>query len=165
MNDRGPELGWLRRRLPLVHFVVDGVVWSVAFPLSVWLQYDYDLSLMGWSVFFAIFGAIGFQGGFGLFYGQYRGRWRYGSFDEIRSLAFTAATTGLALAALLWLEQSIPRSVPIMATGLSLLGHVTVRSVWRLYREREAAVGRKNARKLVIVGAGDGAVHILRILH
>ena len=164
MNDRGPELGWLRRRLPLVHFVVDGVVWSVAFPLSVWLQYDYDLSLMGWSVFFAIFGAIGFQGGFGLFYGQYRGRWRYGSFDEIRSLAFTAATTGLALAALLWLEQSIPRSVPIMATGLSLLGHVTVRSVWRLYREREAAVGRKNARKLVIVGAGDGAVQILRIL-
>ncbi|WP_395153069.1 polysaccharide biosynthesis protein, partial [Ilumatobacter sp.] len=126
--------------------------------------YDYDFSQMTWVIVVAIAGAIGFQGEFGLFFGQYRRRWRYGSFEEVRGVACSAVATGVALTALLWREQSIPRSVPIMATGLSLLGHVAARSVWRLYNQREAAVGRAGARKIVIVGAGDGAVQILRTL-
>jgi hypothetical protein len=29
-----------RRRLPLVHFAVDSLLWVVAIPLAVWLRYD-----------------------------------------------------------------------------------------------------------------------------
>ena len=33
-----------RRRLPLVHFGVDSVLWVVSIPLAVWLRYDYRFS-------------------------------------------------------------------------------------------------------------------------
>ena len=31
-----------RAHLPAVHFLVDGAIWVVAIPLSVWLRYDFD---------------------------------------------------------------------------------------------------------------------------
>jgi FlaA1/EpsC-like NDP-sugar epimerase len=152
------------RRLPLIHFAADSALWAVAFPMSIWLRYDYSISKIGISALFAMIGAIGLQGEFGWFLGQYRRRWRYGSFDEIRAVGLAAIATGAVLVVLLWNERTIPRSVPILATGFSLLGHITTRSFWRLYKEKQNRPEGHDLTRLVVVGAGDGAAQIIQIM-
>ena len=68
--------------------------------------------------------AVALQAAFGVLTGLYRRQWRYGSFDEVRVVALTAASVGFILSISLWWWQGIPRSVPVLATGLSLLGQI-----------------------------------------
>ena len=153
-----------RRRLPLVHFVVDSAIWALAIPLAVWLRYDYAFDQLGGNVVVPVAIAVGMQGLFGLSSGLYRRRWRYGSFDEVRIVALTAASVGLVLTALLWGRVGVPRSVPALAMGLSLLGQISARSMWRLKNERARRPNGDHLERLVVVGAGEGAEQILRTL-
>lgn len=152
------------RYLPLIHFAADSIVWAIALPLAMWLRYDFSTSQFDWFILVAIAAAIVLQGQFGLFFGQYRRRWMYGSFDEIRGVAATALCVGAVLTVLLWGEPSIPRSVPPLATGLSLLGHVTVRSFWRLYHQQQGRPDVAGMQRLLVVGAGSGGVQIIKNL-
>jgi hypothetical protein len=91
-------LAALRRRLPLVHYVVDCLVWLVALPLTAFSRYDFtigemraDAMVRAWLI------AVVGQGVFGLASGLYTRRWRYGSFDEVAALATTVLLTGFAM--------------------------------------------------------------------
>ena len=82
--DVGRLVQALRRRLPMVHYVVDCLVWFVALPLTTFSRYDFslaelefDATVRSWVV--AVIG----QGVFGVGTGLYTRRWRYGSFDEV----------------------------------------------------------------------------------
>ncbi len=159
-----------RRRLPLVHFAVDSVLWLVAIPAGVLLRYDFDLARM-WKreIALAMLAAVALQGVFGLLYGLYRRRWRYGSFDEVRIVALTALSVGLVMTILWWgasdsTDRAIPRSVPLLATAISLLGQIAVRSMWRLYVEHRDRPEGDHLQRLVVVGAGDAAEQVLRTL-
>ena len=88
----------LRRRLPIVHYAVDCLVWLVALPLTTFSRYDFpvgelawDATLRSWAI--AVIG----QGVFGVMTGLYTRRWRYGSFDEVAALAATVVLTGLVM--------------------------------------------------------------------
>jgi FlaA1/EpsC-like NDP-sugar epimerase len=153
-----------RRRLPAVHFAVDSTLWVVAIPLAVWLRYDYRFSQLDRNLVTPIVLAVALQGAFGLASGLYRRRWRYGSFDEMRMVAVTAASVGLVLTVGLWQWNGIPRSVPVLATGLSLLGQITVRSLWRLRNEHRSRPNGAHLQRLVVVGAGEGGDQVLRTL-
>ncbi len=162
LTTRGVDAG--RSRLPMVHFVVDSAMWALAFPLSVWLRYDFNPAQLRQSLIGAIVLAIVLQGAFGLIYGQYRRRWRWGSFDEARSVAFTALSVGVVATVALWPIQSIPRSVPAMAAGLSLLGQLTARSLWRAFRDHRATNSADATSRVIVVGAGAGAVLALQMM-
>jgi FlaA1/EpsC-like NDP-sugar epimerase len=153
-----------RRRLPAVHYAVDSVIWALAIPLAVWLRYDYDLARLGGNLIAPIALAVALQGLFGLAYGLYRRRWRYGSFDEVRIVALTAASVGVVLTVALWGRGNVPRSVPALAMGLSLLGQISARSMWRLKNERARRPNGDHLERLVVAGAGEGAEQILRTL-
>jgi FlaA1/EpsC-like NDP-sugar epimerase len=153
-----------RRRLPLVHFAVDSSLWVISIPLGVWLRYDYRVEKLGTNLVLPIAVAVALQGLFGLLTGLYRRQWRYGSFDEVRIVALTAVSVGLVLTAALWRWQGIPRSVPVLATGLSLLGQISARSIWRLRSERLRRPNGVHLQRLVVVGAGEGADQVLRTL-
>jgi FlaA1/EpsC-like NDP-sugar epimerase len=153
-----------RRRLPLVHFAVDSVIWALAIPLAVWLRYDYNVRQLGGNLILPIVLVVGLQGLFGLGYGLYRRRWRYGSFDEVRIVAATAASVGLVATVSLWGLGNVPRSVPLLAMGMSLLGQISARSMWRLRNERLRRPNGDHLERLVVVGAGEGAEQILRTL-
>ena len=153
-----------RRRLPVVHFAVDSVIWAVAIPIGVWLRYDYGFDQLDGDLVLPIVLAVALQALFGLGYGLYRRRWRYGSFDEVRVVAVTAASVGLVSTASLWQWNGIPRSVPLLAMGLSLLGQITARSMWRLRNERSRRPNGDHLQRLVVVGAGEGAEQLLRTL-
>ncbi len=160
----------LRRHLPIVHFAVDSMLWVVAIPLGVFLRYDFDWNRIWLSeVALAVAAAVMLQGAFGLATGLYRRRWRYGSFDEVRMVALTALSVGVALTVAWWngggaTDRVVPRSVPIVATGISLLGQVAMRSMWRLYAEHRARPEGDHLERLLIVGAGEGAEQVLRTL-
>jgi FlaA1/EpsC-like NDP-sugar epimerase len=153
-----------RRRLPVVHFAVDSVLWVVAIPLGVWLRYDYDWARLDENLVLPIVLAVVSQGLFGLATGLYRRRWRYGSFDEMRMVAVSAASVGVVLTVGLWQWNPIPRSVPMLATGLALLGQITARSLWRLRNEHRRRPNGEHMQRLVVVGAGEGGDQVLRNL-
>jgi FlaA1/EpsC-like NDP-sugar epimerase len=79
-------------------------------------------------------------------------------------VALTAASVGIVLTAGLWQWQGIPRSVPVLATGFSLLGQIAARSVWRLRAERARRPFGDHLQRLVVVGAGEGGEQVLRTL-
>ena len=153
-----------RRRLPLVHFAVDSLFWIVGIPLGVWLRYDYGFAELGTNLILPILVAVALQAAFGAATGLYRRRWRYGSFEEVRVVALTAASAGIILTVSLWDWNGIPRSVPILATGLSLLGQIAARSMWRLRSERARRPQGDHLQRLLVVGAGEGAEQVLRTL-
>jgi dTDP-4-amino-4,6-dideoxygalactose transaminase len=160
-----------RRHLPVVHFCVDSLLWMIALPTGVVLRYDFDLELV-WrrEVALSVVVAVTLQGAFGLLYGLYRRRWRYGTFDEVKIVALTALSVGLVLTIGWWNAgadaptRPVPRSVPLLATGVCVLGQVAIRSMWRLYSERRNRPTRDDVERLVIVGAGEGAELVLRTL-
>ena len=153
-----------RRRLPAVHFAVDSSLWVISIPLGVWLRYDYRVEKLGTHLIVPIALAVALQGLFGLATGLYRRQWRYGSFDEVRVVALTAVLVGVVLTVVLWRWQGIPRSVPILAMGMSLLGQISARSIWRLRSERARRPNGEHLQRLVVVGAGEGAEQMLRTL-
>ena len=164
--------GWVgraQRRIPLVHFVVDSSIWALAVPIGVVLRYDIGFSYV-WEpeVGVAVVAAVMLQGLVGLLDGLYRRRWRYGTFDEVGAVAATTLIVGVVMTAVLWntgtAQRIVPRSVPLIAAGLSLLGQVTIRSMWRLYSERRRRAGRSDVERMVVVGAGDAADLVVRTL-
>jgi FlaA1/EpsC-like NDP-sugar epimerase len=148
----------------LVHFAVDSSLWVVSIPLAVWLRYDYSLEHLGGNLVIPVALAVCLQGAFGLLYGLYRRVWRYGTFDEMRIVAATAVSVGLVLTVALWWETGVPRSVPVLATGTSLLGQIAARSMWRLRNEHQRRPNGDHLQRLVVVGAGEGAEQVLRTL-
>lgn len=159
-----------RRHLPAVHFAVDSTLWIVAIPAGVFLRYDFDVART-WrrDVALTMLAAVALQGLFGLAYGLYRRRWRYGSFDEVRIVALTALSVGAVLTAVWWdfdttPTRTVPRSVPLLATGVCLLGQVAMRSIWRLYVEHRDRPTGDHLERIVVVGAGEGAEQVLRTL-
>ncbi len=157
--------GSLTRHLPWVHYAVDSLVWALAIPLTTLLRYDFDASLVWWQgVVFSIVVAVTGQGTFGYFSGLYRRQWRYGSFDEVMVLALTNTLAGmlLTLTVLFQDTRALPYSVSPLATAFTITGSVAARSLWRLFRARRTRPSEANP--IVVVGAGDGAYQIVRIL-
>ncbi|MEL6892229.1 MAG: nucleoside-diphosphate sugar epimerase/dehydratase [Actinomycetota bacterium] len=157
----------LRRRLPAVHFVVDSLVWLVALPLTTFSRYDFDLAPLTLAATIrSVVIAVVCQAVFGLLTGLYTGRWRYGSFDEVRALAATVLSTGVVLTVvnLTWFLEGAPRSVPALTAAVAIAGTVAVRSVWRLYRQQSNVRSLGDATPLVVVGAGDAGEQIVKMM-
>jgi FlaA1/EpsC-like NDP-sugar epimerase len=159
-----------RRHLPVVHFIADSALWVLAIPTGVFLRYDFQIERI-WQreVISAMVIAVGLQGAFGLLYGLYRRRWRYGTFDEVKIVALTALSVGVVMTVAWWnsgsvVSRPVPRSVPMLATGVSVLGQIAIRSMWRLYNERQNRPSGDHVERMVVVGAGEGAELVLRTL-
>ncbi len=140
------------------------MIWSLALPATTMLRYDLDLSKVSWrGVAAVVLVAVIGQALIGWSAGLYRRQWRYGSFDELLALAFTVVTVGVCLSVIVWMPAAtIPRSVPILATGSTVTGAVAVRSVRRLYLIKRSRTDA--AQPIIVVGAGDAAYEIVRSL-
>jgi FlaA1/EpsC-like NDP-sugar epimerase len=157
-----PFRTWAR---PLRQAAADAGVWVIAVPLTTLLRYDLDTAQIDWSgvavgTAFAVLGQLAIGYSFGL----YRRRFKYASFDELIALASTVLVVGSTLSVLVWLPNAaqLPRSVPILATGLAITGGVALRGLRRMWRIRNSRPER--ATPIVVVGAGDAAHDIVRSL-
>jgi FlaA1/EpsC-like NDP-sugar epimerase len=98
--------------------------------------------------------------GFGLL--LYRGRYRFGSFDEVFGVAVTTFVVSLVafLAVAVVQPADVPRSVPLIAGGMALVLMLGGRFVLRGYREH--MLGRAHGDATLIYGAGDTGEQLAR---
>jgi FlaA1/EpsC-like NDP-sugar epimerase len=159
------DTGVARKRARALAAAIDVCAWIISILLAALLRYELDPSAVAWGstiVLGLIAGAL--QVAFGYSWGLYRGRYAYGSFDEVRVLAagVTAETLLLSVFVIvLGNSVGIPRSTVFISFPFVLLIMFGVRYSARLLIEHERRPTAAAARALV-VGAGylgDALIH------
>ena len=153
----------------------DVIGWSIIPALALGLRLESVEGVLGYLPQLLAFTAVAVVCKFvSLWYfGIYRRYWRYASIDELMLIAAGVVAAGMASAAIFWslgwtpllAGQTLPRSVPIMDTALTLLFVGGTRfSVRVAQRLRQRFQGRPAGRPVLIIGAGDAGTMIAREL-
>lgn len=166
---RPVNLATLRRTIAgPAQIVLDVCAWTVAATLATYLRFGLDIADVDRRGLIKIIPIVaGIQLVSGLSVGLYRSRWRYGSFDEVAALLFTAfVTTGslYALNEFYFEPRPIPQSITIVAGILGLALMAGVRYLYRLLRERRQRPDSATATKLIVFGAGAGGIRVITSL-
>jgi FlaA1/EpsC-like NDP-sugar epimerase len=153
----------MSRHRSLLQLALDGLAWGAGLTCAVAVRHDLRVGaeeLTGLGV--AVPAAFVAQLLGGLHAGLYRGRWRFGSFEEVAALARVAVlATAITWLASRWPVPLLPRSV-VPAGGLAaLVGMAAVRYIWRLLLERKRRPNGDGCRRLLVFGAGEGGVQIV----
>ena len=138
---------------------IDVGAWLIGLWAAHFLRYDLALNqLFVLGVLFAGLTAGALQLGFGFAAHLYRGRYRFGSFDEVLGVLLAAACTSVGVAAVneaLPDARWIPRSVPFVGAFVAFTLMLGARYLWRMRQDNARRV--TDAEPLLLFGAGDGA--------
>jgi FlaA1/EpsC-like NDP-sugar epimerase len=160
-------LKFLGRNRTVVQGLVDALAWSLALGFATLFRYDFDLGLGEYGGLPAMIPiALTIQMAAGLVCGLYTGRSRFGSFDEVASLvkATTVTVAALFVINLLPDPRLVPASVPIVSGAVALVLMAGARYCWRLAIERKRRPNGDHCHRLLVFGAGDGAVQVIGAL-
>lgn len=146
-----------QRRRRMAAAIVDSLAWIVGILAAVVLRFEFEPSLRGWiaTLVLALI-AAGLQVIVGYFLAFYRGRFTYGSFEEVRTLGLAVTVQAFVLAVIVMTVGpllSIPRGTVILAFPFVLLLMFGVRYLARLLIERNRKPGDA-AEPALIIGAG-----------
>jgi len=146
---------------------MDGAAWAVALYAATLLRYDLKIARLDYDGLLVLVpAAVVVQGLAGLLCGLYTGRARFGSFDEVvamlRSVVATAVV--LLLANHLSHPRLVPKSVPIIGGVMALSLLAGIRYCWRLVLERRRRPNAEDGHRLLVFGAGEGAVQVIAAL-
>jgi FlaA1/EpsC-like NDP-sugar epimerase len=152
---------WLSR---WVWVLFDAMIWFAAIHGAAWLHFDFESApalVVGTLAFASAAAAAHLLVGAVL--GPYAVGHKRGSFEETTDLGRTVLVTssGLLVWALVTVPLMVPRSVPVVAGALALVGMFAARFFIRSWRSRRAATGN-NQRRVVVFGAGDASRRLLR---
>jgi FlaA1/EpsC-like NDP-sugar epimerase len=159
------------RRGP-VQAAIDMLAWAIALPAAMFLRYEFAAP-SHWGPFsfgevvlgIALVGAI--QVLVGATGGLYRGRWRFGSFDEVAHLVGSVfiATVAFSLINRFGADRLggrlVPHSVTIVAGVLALLAMSGARYLFRLHLERQLRPDAEATEKVLVFGAGEGGIQLV----
>jgi FlaA1/EpsC-like NDP-sugar epimerase len=140
--------------------VADATAWWVSLFLALVARYDLagvPQQAPRWWLLAVL--AVTVQWSAGLLLRLYRGRYRFGGFEEVAGVLRVVLLTGAVLLAVDILAGS-PRIVPLSVVPGAALVALTlmsgVRYVWRLVLERRRRPRVEGATRLLVFGAGDG---------
>jgi FlaA1/EpsC-like NDP-sugar epimerase len=147
-----------------VWVLFDGAIWFLAICGATWLASDFKSApLLVVPVPILVFASA--AAGVHVLVGAVIGAvgHRRGSFEETVDLSRTVVVTSVLLLgwALLADSHSIPRSVPVVAGPLALVGMFTVRYLIRSWRNRHVS-GGVGERRVIVFGAGESGRRMLR---
>ena len=155
-----------RSALAFLHDVaVAGAAWLAAF----WFRFNFDIQTEYLPVMWATVGWVMVLDSlcFWLF-GLYRGLWRYASIHDLRLIVIAVGVAAIAFPALVVLIQPafvVPRSVYVLHPMLLLFFMGGSRLLYRAWKERNIGkLGALYGKPVVILGAGDAAVSLLKDL-
>ncbi len=137
--------------------IVDGLSWSFGVVLAIALRFEFMMDAKGWiatSLLALTAGAIQIVVGYAT--SLYRGRFTYGSFDEVRAVGIIVVIEAIALSLLvipLGPVIGVPRGTLLLAFPFVLLLMFGVRYLARLLIERARKPGA-DATPALIIGAG-----------
>jgi FlaA1/EpsC-like NDP-sugar epimerase len=170
MRDRLLEMTIRHHRYVVpVRIVLDVVAVCSAIAVAVYLRLSLSLrddagTTHFWRVVPVI---IGLQIISGFAFGLYRGKWRYGSYDEVAALCATVITSTAALYLLNehYLDgRPIPQSAVLVGGLFGLVMMAGIRYAWRLLLEKLRRPNERNAEKMLVFGAGEAGVQIVTTL-
>lgn len=153
-----------------LHFVLDAIAWVTALFFGTWIRLGLEGNRVDAEGVLAFAGlAVFLQLVLGYAFGLYRGRARFGSFDELAALAATAGLTALGLFALDKVDfpvrwAGVPLSASLGGGLAALVMQAGTRYVWRLYLEhlhRPSAEGRS---RLLVFGAGEAGSQVITVM-
>jgi FlaA1/EpsC-like NDP-sugar epimerase len=142
--------------------LVDSLAWTLSLLLATLIRFDFHwsrLDVLGVAAMVPLAVEAQLVGGYVT--GLYRGRWRYGSFDEVAALARAAAvTTGLLFLLSLVLDRHPVPLSSVVGAGIGALVLMSgARYAWRLRRERR--LRPSGGTRLLVLGAGEGGVQVV----
>lgn len=143
---------------------VDGGAWAFGIVLAVALRFEFVMEARGWiSTILLGFVAAGLHIAAGYYLALYRGRYTYGSFEEVRTLGLLVLAETIVIALFiipLGPLIGVPRGTSFLAAPLVLLLMFGVRYVARLMIDRARKPGA-DAEPALIIGAGYIADRLL----
>jgi FlaA1/EpsC-like NDP-sugar epimerase len=152
---------WLYR---WIWALFDGAIWFVAVYSAIWLLFDFRQTsvLVEGTLAFAT-NAVIVHLLVGAVFGPYAVGHRRGSFEETVDLSRTVVVTSVLLLtwALLTDPHVVPRSVPVVAGPLALVGMFAERFLIRSWRYRHTPSG-EGQRRVIVFGAGEAGHRLLR---
>lgn len=153
-----------QRRRRMAAATVDGLAWIVGILAAVVLRFEFEPDPLGWfSTLILALVAAGLQVAAGYYFALYRGRFPYGSFEEVRVLGLMVTAEAFVLSVFVMTIGPlihIPRGTVILAFPFVLLLMFGVRYVARLVLERDRKPGDE-AEPALIIGGGYLADTIL----
>ena len=143
----------------------DFCAWVIAVPIALWLRFDFTVPPGGWAtaLFWGIAaGTLHVAAGYAR--KLYRGRYRFGSFDEVTGVTIAATIVTLVgeIGVLLLHPTDLPRTVPLLAGGLALGMMLAGRFSLRFWRERMRTP--RTGDRTLVYGAGDGGSQLVRAM-
>jgi len=142
----------------------DGATWFLAIYVATWLRFDFEKTsvLVEHTLAFATVAAFAHLI-VGSAIGPYAVDHRRASFEEVADLGRSVlANTVVLLTWALWADPlMVPRSVPVVAGALALVGMFAIRFLIRSRRSRRAETG-EGERRVIVFGAGDAGRQLLR---
>ena len=158
---------WKRLYVALVpqrHIVgvgLDVSIWWVALVLGTGLRLEFQLRnfhLDRIAITFVLISVV--QLVIGIREGLYLGRFSFGSFEEVAALGRTVLVTSTVALVVVAVTHTIPASVPVISGFIAVMLMAGSRYGWRLILERRKRPSQE-ADRLLIVGAGEGAVQVI----
>ncbi|OAB86240.1 dTDP-glucose 4,6-dehydratase [Janibacter melonis] len=142
--------------------VADTCIWSVAIVSATVLRYDFDLGRVDTDrlIITALAAAV-VHLVFGFVLGPYLVRHQSGSFEEVYALTKLIVLVAAVLFVANFFAQPIfvPRTVPVTAAAIALVGMFGARFV---IRSLDSADHAPDSRRVVIFGAGEGGHQLVR---
>lgn len=146
-----------QRRRRMLAAAVDGLAWTFGVVLAIALRFEFMMDAQGWISTIVLALAAGIiQMAVGFATALYRGRFTYGSFDEVRAVALIVVVEAVLLSLIvipIGPLVGIPRGTLLLAFPFVLLLMFGVRYVARLAIERARKPGA-DAEAALIIGAG-----------
>ncbi len=152
------------RRDRVLQAVIDVASWYAALGSAMLLRAEFDVTTVPWLSVLALSTFAGLlQVTVGVARRLYRGRFAYGSFDEVRGVSEVVLITGAAIEMLVLLSSPrvVPASRPLVATGLALILMLGVRYTVRLVRENGQQPA-DTAEPVIVFGAGEAGHQLIR---
>src|SRR5664279_5266235 len=145
--------------------VVDMLAWGLAVCLATLARWDFSLEpVYGRGLVLAATTAACVQVAAGYVTGLYRGRRRFGSFDEIAVLApATVATSIVLMSAVVAAGEPrlVPLSVPLVGALIAFLLMGATRYAWRLRLDRLRRPTGGDVARVLVFGAGEGGTQVI----
>lgn len=148
-----------------VQYLIDVGAWALAIALAELLRFEFEFGRVAWlPIVGLVLGVAVLQLGVGLLNYLYRGRFAFGTFDEVRGLTMTVLVVGVALTGTVLAfgnALNTPRTVGFIAVPIALITMLAVRWCKRVYVESRyrAAV---DAERTLIFGAGVVGTELAR---